>query len=62
MIYDVCFELADGRSFGNSYITRAEDPAEVEDEIACGDDYVVSNSKKTHSCQACQHKHSDHRT
>lgn len=46
MTYAVCFELVDGRSFENNYVTGAENPAEVEDEITEGDNYIVSNSRK----------------
>lgn len=46
MTYDVRFELVDGRSFENNYVTGAENPAEVEDEITEGDNYIVSNSRK----------------
>lgn len=46
MTYAVCLEKADGRIVCNNHVSGAENPAEVEDEIAWGDEYVVSNSKK----------------
>ena len=46
MTYAVCFDMTDDRSFGINYVTGAENPAEVEDEITEGDNYNVSNSRK----------------
>lgn len=46
MTYAVCFEMADGRAVENDIVTGAESPVEVEYEIARGDEYVVSNSRK----------------
>lgn len=46
MTYDVRFEMTDGRVVENDIVTGAESPVEVEYEIARGDEYVVSNSRK----------------
>ena len=46
MTYDVRFEMTDGRVVENNIVTGAENPAEVEDEITEGDNYIVSNSRK----------------
>ena len=46
MTYNVRFEMTDGRVVENNIVTGAENPAEVEDEITEGDNYIVSNSRK----------------